>query len=128
MRKIALVLLFASWLFSIDWITSYDKALEVARGEKKPILVVFLRDDCKYCAKLANETLSNSAIIETISKDFVPLYIDVNNNPQDTRKANLSFQGVPASFVIDSSGKQKSKLFGFQPPMSYMGFLQHNTN
>lgn len=125
MKKVVFLLMLASSLLAIDWITSYDEALEIAKKSNKPVLVVFLRDNCPYCVKLREETLENPAIGEAITKDFIPLYIDTNNNPADVKKSGLYLQGVPASFVIDSKGKQKSKLFGYQPPMVYMGFLQN---
>lgn len=126
MKKFILALLFASHLFALDWLIDYNEALELSKNSNKPVLVIFLRQDCKYCAKLVSETLSNDVIAKTIEANYVPLYIDVNTNQTEAVKTGLNFNGVPASFVLNSSGKQKSKLFGYHPPMGYMGFLQQN--
>jgi thioredoxin-related protein len=122
--KLLSILLLTTAIFAIDWQKDYDKALEIASKENKPVLVVLMRDSCPYCQKLQSETLTNSVISSTVSKNFVPLYIDVENAPDQVAKSKLRFQGVPASFVVDSNGKQKTKLFGYQAPMIYMGFLQ----
>lgn len=55
---------------------SFDKAMQQARAENKPLFVYFGRYGCGYCDKTNKEAFSDNRVRETYSKHYVLAYVD----------------------------------------------------
>lgn len=55
---------------------SFDKALQQARTENKPLFVYFGRYGCGYCDKTNKEAFSDKQVREDYSKHYVLAYVD----------------------------------------------------
>ena len=55
---------------------SFDKAMQQARAENKPLFVYFGRYGCGYCDKTNKEAFSDKQVRETYSKHYVLAYVD----------------------------------------------------
>ena len=55
---------------------SFDKALQQAQTEKKPVFVYFGRYGCGYCEKTNKEAFSDRGIRETYTQHYVLAYVD----------------------------------------------------
>jgi thioredoxin-related protein len=55
---------------------SFDKAMQQARADKKPLFVYFGRYGCGYCEKTNKEAFSDSGIREAYTKHYVLAYVD----------------------------------------------------
>ena len=55
---------------------SFDKAMQQAQGENKPLFVYFGRYGCGYCEKTNEEAFSDKQVRETYSKHYVLAYVD----------------------------------------------------
>ena len=83
MKKILILLLMCPVLvFSqgeaktdISWV-SLDVAKEYAKKYNKNILIFFYKQNCEYCEKMKQETLSDLEIINLINNNFFPVQID----------------------------------------------------
>ncbi|MDR0665308.1 MAG: thioredoxin family protein [Helicobacteraceae bacterium] len=124
MRKTALFILCAVVGFGADWLDNYGEALALAKEQNKPILTIVMRQTCPYCRMLINETLPMKAIDEKIQKEFIPLMLDTEENPEQTAKSRLRAAAVPASFILSPNGEVQATRVGYAPPMEYMRFLQ----
>jgi len=51
MRTLLFLLLFVSFgnANHVSWLGDYDKALQIAHKEKKPMMVLLVKKDCKRC-------------------------------------------------------------------------------
>lgn len=58
---------------------SFDKAMQQARAENKPIFIYFGRYGCGYCDKTNKEAFSDNGIRETYSKYYVLAYVDAES-------------------------------------------------
>lgn len=81
MKKFLITSLFTllglSSLFAQDWQTDFSKAKEIAKNEKKPIVLVFQGSDwCGPCIKLDREVWSTAEFKEYSKKHFVMLKAD----------------------------------------------------
>lgn len=55
---------------------SFDKAMQQARAENKPLFVYFGRYGCGYCEKTNKEAFSDKQIREAYSRNYVLAYVD----------------------------------------------------
>ena len=55
---------------------SFDKAMQQARTDNKPLLVYFGRYGCGYCDKTNKEAFSDNSIKETYTRHYVLAYVD----------------------------------------------------
>jgi len=77
-------------LGNVNWIRSYDEALQEAAISKKPILILFQEvPGCATCTKFGKEVLSHPLLVDAIEQLFVPLAIFNNNKGDDARILEL---------------------------------------
>jgi thioredoxin-related protein len=55
---------------------SFDKAMQQARTENKPLFVYFGRYGCGYCEKTNKEAFSDNAVREAYIRNYVLAYVD----------------------------------------------------
>lgn len=55
---------------------TFDKAMQQAQAEKKPLFVYFGRYGCGYCEKTNKEAFSDNGIREIYSRHYVLAYVD----------------------------------------------------
>ncbi|WP_456451472.1 thioredoxin family protein [Hydrogenimonas sp.] len=123
-KKILFLCLAAGWLMAeIVWQPSYRVALEEAKKQNKPMMVLLVSHTCKWCRKLENRTLQNPEIVAFVNKHFVPVivYREDRNFPTDRIRSSL----VPTTFFLTPDEKNLIKpVMGYWEPMDYMTDLQ----
>jgi thioredoxin-related protein len=55
---------------------SFDKAMQQARADSKPLFVYFGRHGCGYCEKTNKEAFSDNQVRENYSKHYALAYVD----------------------------------------------------
>lgn len=104
-----------SGLFAeVTWLTNYEKAVEAAKKDQKPILMLFTGSDwCGYCMKFAKEFFSQKAFEKFANEDIVLLEVDspkykkldpaiVAQNNKLAKKYGV--EGFPTIFIVDANG------------------------
>lgn len=120
-----IALLFATFLssYAIEWKSDYSQAQALAQETGKPILVLFMRQNCPFCHRLEAETLSSPVIQKAIREGYIPLWIDTQKTPEQVRETGVRIRGVPTA-VLMRDGQVNAQMVGFRDPMGMMGFLQ----
>lgn len=98
----------------IAWGYDLDNAMKVAGEENKLIMVDVYADWCGWCTRLDKDTYSNSEIVE-LTKQFVNLKIDSDNNTKDFEVLNKKFEitGLPAILFLDKNGELVHRIGGY---------------
>lgn len=131
MKKLLFLVLFPCLVFSqenlgekIDWLTNFEEALEVSKKENKNLLVYFTGSDwCAPCKKLKSDLFSTTEF-QTLSKDYVLVYIDIPRNTELLSKGQLAHnkallpklnkKGVfPLMVIVDSKEKALDNISGY---------------
>ncbi len=123
MKKIVLLVLGALWLFAeVAWQPDYKTALEVAKKENKPLLVLLVSHTCRWCRKLENRTLENPRVSDYVNDHFVPLlvYRGEGGYPEDAIRSTH----VPTTFFFTPEGRRLiDPVVGYWEPDEYMSDL-----
>jgi len=100
---------------NIQWIKSYDLALENAKKENKPILLNFTGSDwCGWCIRLKKEVFDKKVFKQFASTNLVIVELDFPRNRKQAKKIIAQNQrlqrkyrvrGFPSIILLDSNGK-----------------------
>ena len=63
----------------IAWYEDWDKGFEVAKKKKKAVLVMFHRDNCRWCHEMDTKTFSAPEIKKQLADGWISLRIDTRN-------------------------------------------------
>ncbi len=86
--------------------TSYAQALQIAKQQKKDVLLFFGADWCKYCEEMKNGALKNSKVKEKMKK-FVYYYVDTDKERALATKFDVS--RIPVYIILDANNEQAKK-------------------
>jgi len=108
------------------WVGDFDKAVEIAKKEKKDLLVDFTGSDwCGWCIRLHKEVFEHDAFLTEAQKQYVLVALDFPNGddakakvPNPARNAELAkkygVQGYPTILLVTTEGEVFGQL-GYQP-------------
>jgi len=81
---------------------NYATAISKAKSEKKLLVMVVVKENCRWCEKLINKTLSEETVKSKL-ENYITLIVDKNDDFPSDFKENF----FPSIFYIDYS-TQKS--------------------
>ena len=105
LKTLLFILLFASTLFSADAKDAafmlgaednYKSALEKAKNENKVLVMVIVKEHCRWCDRLVKRTLSDEKVKKPL-EDFVMLVVDKDDSYPNQFKEEL----FPSIFYVD---------------------------
>jgi hypothetical protein len=106
-RGVIFLLLFPLVAFAtnyVHWQGDYDKALQQAHQEHKPLLVLVVKDDTPLCNKIIQTTFMNQPYVDRINGEMIAVIV--------TYEGKLSYPielyyttHFPTLFWVDSSSE-----------------------
>lgn len=99
---------------AVEWMTDIEAAKTKAAAENKALLLDFTGSDwCGWCIRIRKEVFDKPRFEEYIRDKFVPVEIDVPNNPNFDKALRMrneelckqySVEGFPTIMVTDAQG------------------------
>jgi len=94
----------------------YEKTLQAAKKDGKPVMLYFWSQTCYYCKQMEKNTLADKEIGAILDKDFYLLRINVEKSPDLAKLYQV--KGYPSSWFLESSGKRIIEAPGYiQKPL-----------
>ncbi len=90
-------------LNKIQWLDWGRNSFEKSRSSGKPILLDIKGSWCHWCHVMDNTSYSDSAVIDTVNKHFIPIRVDTDKRPDVNRRYNMG--GWPTTAFLDSDGR-----------------------
>lgn len=75
----------------IHWIEDYQTGLELARQQKKPVLLAFYKQFSPFYNNMRQHTYKDLKVIEYIQANFVPVLIDVDKQPTIAQRYKVGY-------------------------------------
>jgi len=122
MKSLILSLIFISSLYSyeLNWLNDYDKALSLAKKENKTVYLFVGADNCRFCERFKDLTLSKKEVMDTLKENYIPLYL---NRDQHTIPKHFVVQGVPRHYFLAPDGKVIHADAGSREPAGFYDIL-----
>jgi len=121
MNKIILgMLLLSSTLFSLEWVKELDTALTVAKKEHKNIMVLVEGENCRWCKKMKERTLSDESVEKRLKK-----YVLVKVMREDGNEMSVlpSVQGVPTIFFMKENKAVIEEIIGYFNVEDFLSYI-----
>ena len=80
---------------------NYSTAIKKAKAEKKMLVMVIVKENCRWCDKLLNKTLTDPEVKKEL-KNYVTLIIDRDDKFPSDFKENF----FPSIFYIDDKSEK----------------------
>lgn len=100
-------------LGKVNWLRSYEEAIEQSEINDKPVLILFQEvPGCATCRNYGDDVLSDPLLVDVIEHYFVPLAIFNNKGGADKKileKYNEPTWNNPVVRIVDQDGKNLIK-------------------
>ncbi|MBC8238724.1 MAG: thioredoxin family protein [Helicobacteraceae bacterium] len=111
--------------FKADFIHDYDKALELAKSQKKDVYLMVTSNDCKWCRKFEKVTLSDESTMKMLKEKFVLLVL---SRDKDVIPSHIKAKRVPKHFFLNSDGELIYSILGYWNPEDFASFVAEVEN
>ena len=96
------------------WKTSHQEAWRAAQTEQRPMLMYITTENCVYCRKMVQETLSDGNVAKDIQASFVPVSLTAHGNRILVRK--LRVKSYPTTVIISPKSVVLDYMSGYVSP------------
>jgi thiol:disulfide interchange protein DsbD len=113
---------------ALSWRTDEEAALAEARDTGLPVLLDFTAEWCAACHELDEKTWVEPRVIEEL-KRYVLLRLDMTRRTPETQAIGTRWgvTGLPTVIVLDSSGNEVDRFFGFRTADQVLPLLKRAT-
>jgi len=124
---------------TVTW-QNFNKGIELAAKEKKPIVIDFYADWCKWCKVMEKETFSDPEVSEKLNKSYIAIRINTDKAGSEPIKYKnheftiqhfsmmMGVQGLPTVVFMDKDGKPITKIPGFVKKDVFLPLLNYITD
>jgi len=107
------------------WQGDWDTAMEIARTQKKPVVVDFHTKHCGSCKAMHKYTFTDSEVKKRLAADWICISVNTAHGwktgtwegkslPYNKLAKHFRVKGVPTYLFIDSDGKAVQAVVGFK--------------
>lgn len=101
---------------------SFEKALELAKEEDKPVYLEIYTTWCYYCKKLKRKTHTDTEVGQFLNKNFINIRLDAEKGEGIEIAEVFDVRAYPTLLIIDPSGIVIGYHEGYLKPKKFLAF------
>lgn len=82
---------------------SYNKAIEYARSNNKPLLILFNKTECESCKRFKDSVIQNDSFKDAIRGKYVVISANVDNKEASRIAKKYDVYTIPTMILVNSS-------------------------
>ena len=106
----------------VAWNDDIAEGWQQSKRQGLPMLLFVTRDNCYYCTKMKDGTLTSPAVANSVHATFVPVILDGSKPSPLLRELNV--RGFPSTFVISPQAVVLDRIDGYVTPEVLAGRLR----
>ena len=106
---------------SINW-RSYEEGMVLSKVEKKKVFLHFYADWCGFCRKMANTTFKDTALINYLNENFMPIRVNTDSEPETADAYGV--MGLPLTVFLTEMGEPIFSVPGYVATDPLMSMLK----
>ncbi len=121
-----------------EWLP-FDEGIELARNEKKPVVIDFYTSWCHWCKVMDKQTFSDPEVEEFLAMNFVTIRINAESTKENYKYKGREYnsiqltrafgvRGFPSLAYLDREGDLITVVPGFVPKDMFLPFLRYIKN
>src|SRR5688572_13098254 len=87
---------------SVNWLSWTGNAFARARQERRPVLLSITAAWCRWCREMDRTSYADAAVVDTITREFVPVRVDADRRPDLWERYGLG--GLPTTAFLTADG------------------------
>jgi thiol-disulfide isomerase/thioredoxin len=107
----------------LPWQFEYDKALEEAKSQQKPVLLDFTASWCGPCRMMETTTFADRNLQAEL-RSYTLVKIDMDSNPELVGK--YAVRAIPACIVLNQFGEKVAANVGYMNASAFSQWLAQN--
>lgn len=107
----------------VPWRSDIQKAMDDAGKTGKPVFLDFTASWCGPCQRLKTSTWADPDV-NAAMKDYVPVQVDIDQNPGLAVQYHVDQSGIPTFVVLDKDQKLVKISTGYMPPDEFLKWLK----
>jgi uncharacterized protein YyaL (SSP411 family) len=88
---------------SVNWLSWTGNAFARARQERRPVLLSITAAWCRWCREMDRTSYADAAVVDTITREFVPVRVDADRRPDLWERYGLG--GLPTTAFLTADGE-----------------------
>jgi thiol:disulfide interchange protein len=109
----------------VNFLHDYDAAVELAKKENKPLMVVFSATWCPPCQTMKKEVYPSPAVKSELD-GWVCVYLDVDEEKNRKPATQYKVEGIPHIQLLTSKEEVLDKQVGSTSAEKFAKWLQNN--
>lgn len=105
----------------LPFVIGYDKGMNAAAAENKPVMMFVTTTWCGWCKKLAEENFHDAEVKELLT-NFVCVIVDGDEEAGAAQKLGAS--GYPHIVFLNSQGEKLEENSGYAPVAEFKAVVQ----
>jgi len=102
---------------------SLSEATAKAEAEKKPVMIDFITDWCRWCDTLDARTYSDQRVAEFVNASIVPIKIDAEKGEGIDIAKKYGVSAYPTIVVIKANGDEIDRILGYVPAEPFLNTI-----
>ena len=100
------------------------EALQKADQQKKPVMIDFITDWCRWCDTLDARTYSDESVADFMNASVIPIKIDAEKGEGTDIAKKYGVAAYPTVLLITSKGEEIDRILGYAPPGAFLAAMQ----
>lgn len=103
------------------WRTDLISAHNEAVKTNQPLLIFISNDNCGYCSKMENSTLSDPDTLQFIHDEFIPVHLNIDDHMPVAEI--LEVKRIPCTIALNPRADLLGRIVGYVDPGQYLHAL-----